>query len=342
VAPAGARLGAITRHTLTIQDNDRVLPIVRFERASTDAIESVANRQFDVVLESESSDPVTGTYARTGGTADAADYALADGTVTFNPGEMRKSIALTVTDDLTEEADETIELTLSNPVNARLDALTRHVHWILDDDAAGEDLTFYRQELLTADASRRLILIGPKTSSVSVAGLAIDPNGNLYISDRGTGPNTGSILMLPKGRRSVLRIMSGLNHPADIELTPDARGIVVSTTEGEIVQRAFGLSVKLTGVGALGPATRVSVQTDTGMTRPVNVSPDGYFHIPGILTAGQFSNTVSVVVEHQGRTRTYADVPLGSAGAAAGDDTDAPPAPAVGHTVIQLAAPQGQ
>jgi hypothetical protein len=235
---------------------------------------------------------------------------------------------------------------LSEPVNARLEELTRHVHWLLDDDAAGEDLVFYRQEILTADASRRLVLVGPKTSSVSVAGLAIDPNGNLYISDRGTGPNTGSVLMVPKGRRNVLRIMTGLNRPADIELTPDARGIVVSTTEGEVFQRAFGLSVKLTGVGALGPSTRVSAQTDMGMTRPVNVSPDGYFLLPGILTTGQVSGTVTIVVEHQGRTRSYADVPLGSPGAppddADDDDENPQPPRAVGHTVIQLEAPQGQ
>ena len=344
VAPTNARLGAATKHTLTITDDDRVLPVVRFDTASTNAVEGVAARQFDVVLESKFDEEVTVTVARTAGTADDADYALAGGVVTFAPGETRKSVVLTVTDDLVEEADETVDIELSNPINARLDQLTRHTHWILDDDAAGEDLVFYRQEILTTDDFRRLVIIGPKTQNVTVGGLAIDPNGNVYVSDQGIGPNSGAILMLPKGRRNVLRILTGLNLPTDIELTPDGRGIVIAGADGELTRHAFGLSLKLTGAGALGPATRVVAQTDTGATRPVSVSPDGYFHIPEILTNGQVSNTVTLIVEHRGVTKTYPNVPLGSPGGAVDHaaDQDAPAPAVVGHTVIQLDAPQGQ
>lgn len=339
VGPTGARLGAASRHTLTLLDNDRVLPVVRFSSASTSDAEANPPRQVEVILDAEFDEPVTVSYARTGGSASDTDYALPSGSVTFAPHETSKTITLSVVDDIEEEADETVEITLSNPVNARLAELSHHTHWILDDDAAGEDLVFYRQEILTTDDFRRLVLVGPKTRSVIVAGLAIDPNGNLYVSDQGSGSNQGSILMLPKGRRNVLRILTGLDRPADIELTPDGRGIVVSSVDGAISQKAFGLSVKLTRAGAMGPSTRVYALTDTGATRPVNVSPDGYFHLPEILTPAQLFGTVTIVVEHRGLTRTYRDVPLGSPGAPVVEGL----APAVvGHTVIQLEAPQGQ
>ena len=77
-------------------------------------------------------------YAVTGGTATGGgvDYTLASGTLTFAPGTTTQNIALTVINDGLDEYNETLEITLSNPLNATLGTNTDHVYTILDDDAA--------------------------------------------------------------------------------------------------------------------------------------------------------------------------------------------------------------
>jgi hypothetical protein len=76
---------------------------------------------FPVTLAKGVPRPVTVSYATADGTATAgSDYAAANGTVTFNPGETTKSIAVTVNGDTTFEPDETLTVTLSAPVNGVL------------------------------------------------------------------------------------------------------------------------------------------------------------------------------------------------------------------------------
>ncbi len=84
---------------------------------------------------------VTVNYAVAGGTATAGtDYeALPAGTLTFQPGEATKTIYVTVTDDDVDEIDETVEIALSSPVNARLAPdMSRAEGTIEDDDPEPE------------------------------------------------------------------------------------------------------------------------------------------------------------------------------------------------------------
>ncbi|HEX9012282.1 MAG TPA: S8 family serine peptidase [Anaerolineaceae bacterium] len=63
--------------------------------------------------------PVTVTLAASGGTAvNGVDYSISSPTVTFNPGETAKSIAVNILNDGQADADETLLLRLANPVNA--------------------------------------------------------------------------------------------------------------------------------------------------------------------------------------------------------------------------------
>src|SRR5207344_1970616 len=90
-----------------------------------------------VSLSAASGLPITVDYAVTGGTATGGgvDYTLASGTLTFTPGQTSKNIAITVVDDALDEADETIQVTLSNPSNSTLGTNTVHTYTITDDDA---------------------------------------------------------------------------------------------------------------------------------------------------------------------------------------------------------------
>lgn len=72
---------------------------------------------FPVVLNRSPSETVTVSYATSNGTALAgSDYTAASGTVTFPPGATSRTVSATVLPDLVDEDDETLTVTLSNPV----------------------------------------------------------------------------------------------------------------------------------------------------------------------------------------------------------------------------------
>jgi hypothetical protein len=128
-------LGDITIHTYTIIDPR---PRVGFDSPASSASERVRiihrPARVPVSLLAAAANPLTVDYAVTGGTADnGVDYTLADGTLTFTPGQTTANISIEIVNDETQEADETIELTLSNPGQGLLLAETaQHTLTIID------------------------------------------------------------------------------------------------------------------------------------------------------------------------------------------------------------------
>ena len=83
---------------------------------------------FTVTLSPQSSQTVTVDYTTGDGTAVApADYAVTNGTLTFNPGDTQQTILVPIVTDSDDEPNETFSVTLSNAGNA----------FILDGAAAG-------------------------------------------------------------------------------------------------------------------------------------------------------------------------------------------------------------
>jgi len=109
---------------------------VAFAETASNAAEGVGTVSIPVELTSPSARTVTVNYAVTGGTATGggADYTLADGTLTFAPGETSKTVDVAIVDDAVAEGDETVEITLSNPTNAVLGAPSLYVLTIEDND----------------------------------------------------------------------------------------------------------------------------------------------------------------------------------------------------------------
>jgi hypothetical protein len=76
-------------------------------------------------------------YATSDGTATAADYTAASGTLTFGPGETSKTFAVPVTDDTADEPAETVSLSLSAPTGgSALGTASTGTLTIIDDDPA--------------------------------------------------------------------------------------------------------------------------------------------------------------------------------------------------------------
>ena len=99
---------------------------------------ATATLSFAVTLSYASQHEVTVAYADagTGSATSGTDYtALAAGTLTFSPGATSQSLAVSVTGDDTDEPDETVVVTLSNPTNATL-GTANGTGTITDDDPA--------------------------------------------------------------------------------------------------------------------------------------------------------------------------------------------------------------
>ena len=88
-----------------------------------------------VTMTSNSSQAVTVNYATADGTASAAagDYVSTFGSLTFNPGEMSKSVPVLVRGDTQNESNETFFVSLSNATNGTI-SKSQGIGTILNDD----------------------------------------------------------------------------------------------------------------------------------------------------------------------------------------------------------------
>ena len=132
--PVNAILGAHPVNILTIRDNDPP-PAVAFALKDSSGDEGKGPAKIEVSLSEASGKRASVEYAVTGGTAEnGTDYTLTNGTLVFEPGDLSKSIDIGILDDKLHEDNETIEVTLSNPVNAVPGKQTVHVYTIIDND----------------------------------------------------------------------------------------------------------------------------------------------------------------------------------------------------------------
>jgi hypothetical protein len=87
---------------------------------------------FEVSLSQASAKPVTVNFATADGTAKAAkNYVASSGTLTFAPGETKKSIPITILPDSTMTANLLFTLQLASPIEGVLASVTKATGTIL-------------------------------------------------------------------------------------------------------------------------------------------------------------------------------------------------------------------
>jgi len=116
--PTNATLGLKQNATVTIIDDDA--PVVSLTPSIARALATGATTlTFTVSLSKAAVSPVSLSYAAVDGTADAGDYSLAPGSLTFATGEKTKTITVTINARrLGFIYPRKFTLTLSNAVNA--------------------------------------------------------------------------------------------------------------------------------------------------------------------------------------------------------------------------------
>jgi uncharacterized repeat protein (TIGR01451 family) len=130
--PSNARTGTNNPATVIIIDND---PLVQFSSASYSVGESAGPAVITVTLAPAPVLTVTVDYATSDGTAMAgSDYTAVSDVLIFTPGVIIQTFTVPITDDVSSEPDETMNLTLSNATNAIITGTNPAVLTIVDDD----------------------------------------------------------------------------------------------------------------------------------------------------------------------------------------------------------------
>ena len=121
-------------HSLAVSN---LVSTIQFLLGTVAVNESVGTVSIVVSLSPASRKTCTVDYAVTGGTATQGvgkDYTFTNGTLTFQPGQTKKTISVTVLNDALSEDNETAQISLSNPVNIGLGDPNIFVLTILDND----------------------------------------------------------------------------------------------------------------------------------------------------------------------------------------------------------------
>ena len=236
--PSNATLGSDSVHTYTISDNDGT-PTVAFSSSSSSDSESVSSRSVEIVLPFASESDIEVDYDVTGGTAGSgSDYTFSSGTLTIINGATTGTITITdIINDLLDEIDETIIITLSNPVNATLGSDVVHTLIISDDDSppvidfnlissSGDEATSSKAITVDLSAASSQNVTVDYTVTGTATGSGTDytlANGTLTIS---AGESSGTITIGSITDDSISEadetIIVTLSNPSNATLGSDA------------------------------------------------------------------------------------------------------------------------
>ncbi|HEY9401463.1 MAG TPA: Calx-beta domain-containing protein [Pyrinomonadaceae bacterium] len=118
-----------------------------------------------VQLSNPSYQAITVNYSTVDSTAHAGDdYVAASGSLTFNPGEVSKTVRVTINGDVIDELDETFNITLGGATNATT-STTPSVVTILDND--GPNITINDISVVEGDSGLKNAMFTVSLSAVS-------------------------------------------------------------------------------------------------------------------------------------------------------------------------------
>ncbi len=137
--PTYATPGTVTAHTATIEDNDEP-PTVQFTAEGQVHAEDIGAMTVTAELSGASGLEIAVPFTVSGTAAEGDDYTIALASpIAIGAGTTSAAITVTVNDDLLEEADETVVVTMGTPTNATAGAVAIHTATIEDDDTSVED-----------------------------------------------------------------------------------------------------------------------------------------------------------------------------------------------------------
>lgn len=236
---------------------------------------------FTVKLDTASASQVSVNYATANGTATAgSDYVQTSGTLNFAPGEITKTVAVPILDDLVGEPTETFQLNLSSAVNATI-ADSQGIGTILDNETK-----FYVVD--SGSASTQTFEYGSGGTSEEIS----RTNGTGSVSDTDTAPRgvattaAGTTVWVVDANKTVYVYNNGgviLGSWAAGGLTGNAQltGIATNGTDVWLLDSSADKVYKYTGAasrlsGSQSAASSFNlVKGSNGNTNPQDLVTDG-------------------------------------------------------------------
>jgi hypothetical protein len=163
----GAVMLSVTTDNGTSMGSEFEYVVVEIEFALTSASADESVESAEILIEQNYAvgQAITVSYTVSGSaTGEGIDYSLASGTVTIEAGEISNTISIEgIVDDLLQEDDESIIITLSNPINAILGSDSVYKYVIEDNELNATAIT----EL---DAGSISVYPNPATSTLNISG----------------------------------------------------------------------------------------------------------------------------------------------------------------------------
>jgi hypothetical protein len=253
-------VGIITRGqgTGTILDDDPPPSVSVADASIVEGDSGSKTVNFNVTLSAASGKPVTMNYSTADGTAKAgSDYVAASGSLTFNPGEVSKTVGVLVSGDTLTEGNETFFLNLDSPSNATI-ARAQAVCTIIDDDPKVQfDSGTYS---VKEGVDRSLTVTVTRTGDISVTTSVQYETVNNTASDRSDYTAAAGTLRFAPNESS--------------------KTITILITDDAFAESAESFTVRLfnpTGGGLGTPATAtVTINDNDSTTGPSPVSASSF------------------------------------------------------------------
>ena len=186
-------------------------------------------------------------YATANGTAIApADYTAKSGTLTFNPGDATKTIAVNVVPDNIDESDETFVVNLSNAIGASI-ARAQGTGTIVDDDTSTISIADAPNTFEGSPAVFTVTLSTPSATSIVVNFSTADGTA---VAGTNYTATSGTVTFAPGEVTKTISIPTLINPQVDQNKT-----FFVNITSTSTVTRsqAVGTIVDIANVPALSP-----------------------------------------------------------------------------------------
>ena len=329
---------AIASVRVAVEDDDTSLISVDAPRVLEGGVGDTPTMDFTVTLAPAAAVEATVDYSQAlGGTAQSGtDFtAVAGGTLTFAPGETRKTVSVTVTGDTTQETDESVQLFFSNPMPSTVVVGTGSTYplgSIVDDDTPTLRIDSPRGnegDFGTAGLAFAVTLAPAASDTVTVDWADTEEGTASRRSDYGAP--TGGTLTFAAGET---RKLIPLGVRGDVEFEPDetvlvrienataATGMVrIRGADGSIAAQAFGTAtianddsleanrppevLEAPGAIALDPGGTAAIAL-TGAFRDPEGGPltlSATSSRPAVATARLNGTTLALAAVAEGQTR---------------------------------------
>ncbi|MCB1177750.1 MAG: Ig-like domain-containing protein [Leptospiraceae bacterium] len=274
-SPTNAILGTNTSFTYTIQDND-LPPVVNFDSTSLSNSETVTSVNIPVSLSAVSGLTATVNYSVTGGSATGGgtDYTLNSGTLIYSPGVSTQNIVMSVVNDSIYEGTETIEITLSSPINITLGSNIVHTYSILNDEAI-PTISFDSASSTGAESVTSVNL------PVSLSGVSAFTTTVNYSVTGGTATGSGTDYTLASGTLTYSpgttsqNIPITINNDSNTELNETIVITIASPSNanlGSITSHTYTITDDDPPTVAFDSASSSGAESTTSLNIPVSLS----------------------------------------------------------------------